>query len=258
VENAAFYEVYRRVSADDAYVQIGSSPSTSYLDDTPTPGISYYYKVAPCNDCGCGDLFGGVNQRADGPLDPPVTVTASENLCDGIRVTWDAVIAATVYEVYRSVSPDGPYSRVYAGSNREYFDYVGEGPGVPSPATTYYYKVSAGSGRCGNGPLSEVAAGYSGFTPGVPQNVSATDGELVNEIRVTWDPVDGARVYEIWRHWAGYDYRKVGESNDTYWFDHDVLNSTYYYRVKACAGWGENICCSDLSEEDSGTCTYEP
>ncbi len=89
------------------------------------------------------------------------------------------------------------------------------------------------------------------FTPpGVPAGVTASDGAHVDRILVSWNSVPRAVRYEIYRA-ASEDgtYTQVGESTGTTYSDTAItVNTTYWYKVKACNRAG----CSELSEPDSG------
>lgn len=86
--------------------------------------------------------------------------------------------------------------------------------------------------------------------PGVPTGVQASDGGFLDRIVVSWSAVARATRYEIWRAASeGGNFAKVGEATGTTWSDTQVeVNTTYWYRVKACNRAG----CSDLSAPDSG------
>lgn len=86
--------------------------------------------------------------------------------------------------------------------------------------------------------------------PGVPTGVEVSDGSYLDRIVVSWQAVAGAIRYEIHRA-ATQDgtYTAVGEAAGTTWSDTGVtVNTTYWYRVKACNRAG----CSELSAPDSG------
>lgn len=95
----------------------------------------------------------------------PSGVSASAASSSQITVSWTAVDGATGYDVYRSTSADGTYSRrgseptVSSGATTTYAD-----TGLPAN-TTYYYKVSA-LNSYGESAASTVASATTQEAPG--------------------------------------------------------------------------------------------
>ena len=122
----------------------------------------------------------------------PANVSASqgaESSC--VRVNWTAPAGATEYAVYRAT--------VNNAANAQYIDRVT----VPkyndttaTPGVDYWYFIKA-----------KNSSGASGFSAGVqgwralaaPCNVSASDGASVDFVKVTWDAVEGASCYRVFR-----------------------------------------------------------
>lgn len=88
------------------------------------------------------------------------------------------------------------------------------------------------------------------FAPGVPQNLSASDGEYLDHVLVTWSSVRGASWYELFQATEeDGEYEKIGETPSTTFTDSAAQpNTLYWYRVRACNAFG----CSALSSADSG------
>ena len=80
----------------------------------------------------------------------PTGLSASATGPQAIAVSWNAVSGATDYLLYHWASPNGPWVKVYYGSNKRYADSGSQ----MQPNTTYYYEVCDWN-----------AAGYSAFTP---------------------------------------------------------------------------------------------
>lgn len=91
------------------------------------------------------------------------------------------------------------------------------------------------------------------IAPGVPTAVEATDGGHVDRIVVAWQSVVRTIRYEIYRALSeDGTYAKVGENTTATYSDTEInVNTTYWYKVKACNRGG----CSDLSSADSGYAT---
>ena len=87
--------------------------------------------------------------------------------------------------------------------------------------------------------------------PDAPANVSASDGEYIDKVRVLWNSVSGSTGYELWR--GTNDNAESGslisELSGTSYDDTSVgSGATYYYRVKATNSLGT----SGFSDEDGG------
>ncbi|MGI6087130.1 MAG: fibronectin type III domain-containing protein [Kiritimatiellia bacterium] len=100
----------------------------------------------------------------------------------------------------------------------------------PVIGTTYYYVPSA---------------------PAAPSGVSASDGTFTNKIRITWNAVNFATGYQLWRHTADNSAAatEIGSTTGTTYDDTTtVAKTTYYYWVKATNAAGV----SGFSASDSG------
>ncbi|PIE83616.1 MAG: hypothetical protein CSA09_01895 [Candidatus Contendobacter odensis] len=87
-------------------------------------------------------------------------------------------------------------------------------------------------------------------TLATPSHVSASDGSFADFIRVSWNTVEGASSYEIYRSGITNDINTlVGTTTSGFYDDTSVkLDLVYFYSVKACNDSG----CSPLSNSDSG------
>ncbi|MGP4013177.1 PA14 domain-containing protein [Streptomyces sp. 4N124] len=139
----AGYKVYRRLKG----TSFGSAPlktttSTSYTDSTiPKSGEQYLYEVRAYDKA--GNVSAGTPDKAVTTVDatPPATPSGMtvSRLDASVRIAWQPVAGEVTYRVYRSTSPEGPFSEVS--------DWI---PGTsfedkPSYALykTWYYRVTA-------------------------------------------------------------------------------------------------------------------
>ncbi|NIM50065.1 MAG: hypothetical protein GTN62_06980 [Gemmatimonadales bacterium] len=104
---------------------------------------------------------------SDGTAPPtPTGLTVGKATTSSLFIDWNPSKGATSYQLYRSTSATGTYSRVYSGSNSSYTN-----TGLSS-GTTYYYKVRA-TNSAGSSSLSGYALGVTrpatptGLTVGV-------------------------------------------------------------------------------------------
>lgn len=225
---AASYEVYRAAAADGPDVLVGQATQAEYDDASAPVCETYWYKVRACNACGCGAKSASDSGWRKCPL-PPLVVSATDGtLCNQVRVTWNPIAQATEYVVYRASLLGGPYLPVAHVVSPPYDD-------LAVGCQSYWYGVQACSG-VGCSPLSNIDEGWPACAPPTPSRVQASDGEYCNMVRVTWDSVAGAKLYQVSRAATqGGTYQTLGKTA-TSPFD-DPGASGGWYRVTA-----ENDC----------------
>jgi fibronectin type 3 domain-containing protein len=161
----------------------------------------------------------------------PTNVTASAQSSSSIRVSWNSVLGAASYNVYRSSSESGIYTRVGSPSGISYTD-----SGL-SPNTTYYYYVRS-QNSVGESDFSSYASATTSSSSGsgsAPTGVTAT-AQSSSSIMVSWYSVSGAASYNVYRSasWSG-TYSPVATSlTGTSYINSGLSpNTTWYYQVKA-------------------------
>jgi hypothetical protein len=171
------------------------------LDVTPTPGRDYYYWMITRRE-GDDDALTTGQVVLTGPYHGfrPLAAPDGVDATDGtstteVTVTWNAVDGAIEYRVLRGTSIDGgksPISDWLAGVTT-FSDTTATAP------TRYFYAVQARN-IFTTGPLSESDQGWvAPIIPTPPTDVSASDGEFDDRVRVTWSAVDGATEYKVYR-----------------------------------------------------------
>jgi len=97
--------------------------------------------------------------------------------------------------------------------------------------------------------------------PAAPTQVAASLGELEHAVRITWQPVEGADFYQVYRATAeDGEYQPIGDTDSTTYYDEPredhplLLGTLYWYRVQACNAAG----CSELSQPVAGYAGYPP
>ncbi len=102
--------------------------------------------------------------------------------------------------------------------------------------------------------ISDVTVQLSTALP-APTNVSASDGTYSEKVEVTWDSVEGANYYRVYRNtsnnWAGATALSTWQAGTSYQDTTASPAATYYYWVKAATTTlGGNA--SSFSASDSG------
>lgn len=212
----------------------GNAPEMSSLAFDGVSSVTFYY---PKGDStwtqSFRDSFGSkVTWKAYSPegqeLTPP-TVKVSNNLTNGKpKLTWAAVDGAAKYQVYRSTSKNSSYKLMktvtsgtsYTNTNA----VVGE---------KYYYKVRAVDEYGEKSLYSNIVS----RTCDLPRpNVKVANVPKTGKIKLTWDAVDGAVKYEVYRSTSQngtYSPMKTVLEGTSYINTSAKAGNKYYYKVKA-------------------------
>jgi len=132
---ATAYRIFREGNGS-AYTEVGTSTSNSYTDTGLPSNVTYTYTVSGYNSKTEGDRSSESTARVI--LKAPTGVTATADSSSSITITWNAVTDATGYHIYRSDNPSGPYAEINSSVSGTSYTNADL-----SPATTFYYKVSA-------------------------------------------------------------------------------------------------------------------
>lgn len=246
VSGAAGYAVYRKVSGG-SWATIGLTTSTAYTDTAKlTNGKNYYYTVRAYTGDSDKAEKNRYNSNYWGYFDTsgiktaymsiPVLDTAVKQ-DTGIRVTWDAVSGASGYAVYRK-APGGDWGMIAATTSTSYTD-------KNSGSTIYSYTVRAYRGTLTTANANKYSSVYwSGFdNTGIKISDLSTpmlkSAEVVNNgICISWESVDNASGYAIYRKTLTTDWKMIDTVNAATYVDTNAGSSgtVYYYTVRAYRG----------------------
>jgi fibronectin type 3 domain-containing protein len=197
VTGADRYKVYRSAINDSSSAEALTSwrSSTSFTDDSAAPGINYYYWVRAPTDH-TGERVGSLSTAEVGHrgVAQPAGILASTGNADSITLAWDPVEGGSFYRVYRNHTDDA--STAIAISSWQlstvFVDLAAD------PGQSLFYWVRAAGNQVGEhaSDVSAVTKGHQGLSS--PANVVAGAGSL-DQIELSWDPVDGATRYLIVR-----------------------------------------------------------
>ena len=157
---------------------------------------------------------------------PKVTISTNTNGKPTLK--WNSIKGADYYEVYRTddLYGDGELTILQTTKSTSFTDtkaVVGK---------TYYYMVlpCSNSNLWGFGSEIETAACVPA-TPSVSLQNKASSGKP----RVTWDKVDGAKKYEVYRATSkSGTYKKIYTTTGTTCTNTSAdAGKTYYYKVRA-------------------------
>ena len=235
VSGAAKYEVYRARSKDGTYTKYSTTTGTAYTNSSYlTSGATYYYKVRALDANGnAGPYSAVVSVTCRLKLTAP-SVTGGNDSQGRPTLKWKAVSGAAKYEVYRSYSRDGSYSKYSTQTSTGYTNssYLTSG-------TTYYYKVRALKSDGTAGPYSAVVSVTCRLKLTAPSVTGGTDSQ--GRPTLKWNAVTGAAKYEVYRSASrSGTYTKYSTQTSTSYTNSSYLTSgtTYYYKVRALGSDG--------------------
>ena len=235
VSGANGYKVYRSESKNGKYVQIAkvSGKVTEYTDGSRKSGKTYYYKVQALNKVngysGCGKYSSVASAQT--MKKTAISYVQSVN-SKKLKLEWSKVSGATGYQIYRSTSEKGTYTRL-AEVNAKTTTYTDK---TVKAAKKYYYKVRAirkKSGKTGYGSFSAILGGKTVKTTKINKIYAVSKASVTIE----WTKVSGASGYQIYRATAkngSYSRIKtISSANTTTYTDvPPKTNKTYYYKVR--------------------------
>jgi len=248
------YRLYRNTidSPTGAAELIKDLTTNSYDDTSVVPGEFYYYWVKACNSGGCSDYSKLDTGFALEVPEPPTDLTATDGaFTDRVQISWTSSDGAAYYQVYRNTSNSPGDATMLEGKPTSSFfedNSVVQGE-------EYFYWVQ-GCNLAGCSDFSSSDSGYAAnkiLTPSVPTNVDASDGMYMDRVRISWESVERAAYYEVYRTDSdsppGSGALPLIDKTLTVLDDFSAApNTDYYYWVRACNSAG----CSDVSNYDLG------
>ena len=225
VEGATKYVIYRSTTVSGTYSKLSEVTGTSYINASVSAGKKYYYKVrAFCDNAEATSAYSypdGITVDLARP-----NVTASNILDSGkIKLTWPAVDGASKYEIYRSTSASGTYTKLNTVSFTSYTNVS------VKAGEKYYYKVRA---ICDNADAASAFSVADGITVDLARpdvTISLSNGKP----KLTWNAVEGATGYTIYRATSkNGTYTKLRTVTGTSYSNPSAASgTTYYYKVIA-------------------------
>ena len=236
VSGATSYRVYRSESRGTGYSLLGTTTSTSYVNTGAAVGKTYYYRVKAVNSAGTSAYSNIVSGTARTPAPAaPVLKGGTSSASGKPQLTWAAVNGAAKYDVYRSNSADGTFSKVGSTDKTTYVN-TGAVQGV-----TYFYKIRAVGASGASGFSNTVAIHVAGVVKAPAVVVLSGIKADAAGITVTWKATANADTYNVLRRDASNTAWKViarGVSGTSYKDTTVARGVMYSYTVQGVAADG--------------------
>jgi len=229
VNGASGYNIYRSSSRNGTYekMNVNALTDTEFTDTSVSSNVLYYYTVSA--------IVNGVEStRSDAVsaatiLPKPNSVQINEFNDTTVTLAWSMVNGAVSYNVYRSTSENG----VYTKANTNAISTTSFTDTSALQVTTYYYKVCAVSNGVEGTLSNPVSVTTLKAAPANVQASTVTD----SSIKLTWNVTNGASGYNIYRSVnsnSGYEKINTGLITSNEFTDTNVSqNTAYYYKVSA-------------------------
>ena len=139
VTGAGGYQVWRSTAAGSGYKLAVTVAATSYTNTGLATGTTYYYKIRAYRTVNGVKVYGPYAAVVSAKPVPaaPAGVKAVRASSTSVKVSWNAVMGASGYEVFRASSSAGTYTLVKTTTSLSWSNtrlVTGK---------TYYYKVRA-------------------------------------------------------------------------------------------------------------------
>lgn len=225
VEKAVSYNIYYAASAEGPFQLECSTTGTSYISTIAAVGETWYYAVTAVSAEGVESALSNADPLSRIPARPNVTgsnITSSGK----IRLTWEPVEGAVSYKVYRAASEDGNYTLKYTSNGTGYTN-----TGAQAGSSYYYYVVAVSANGLESDPSEIVSR-----TCVLPRpTVTASNNAKTGKVLLTWNPIEGATGYDIYRSTEkNSGFKKVYSVTGTsYSHTSGIPGVTYYYKVVA-------------------------
>ncbi len=236
VKGADNYYIYRSTDGKN-FKYYNETDEAGYTNYSTNIGTTYYYKVRAVKTIDGNDHksdFSAVRSIQCRPAAVNLSISRSYGKP---KLTWDAVADADKYWIYRST--DGKNFKCYDTTTKT--SYINSGAAFN---TIYCYKVKAVKVVNGRNVVSGSGSAKSVITALEKPSVSITTSD--GKPYISWDAVDGATGYYVFRSTDGKNYSVLGYTTRTnYTNTASNAGTTYYYKVKADSSNTKTAICAN-------------
>lgn len=239
VSHANGYDVFRSTSKTGIYHKVktvSGGSTTSCTDSGLSSGKTYYYKVAAFGTLSnkkAAGLSSGIVSAKPVPAIPS-GFKLYHTTYTGIKLKWSKTSGASGYEIYRSTSKNGTYSRIKRITKGSTTSYTNS---KLKANKNYYYKIRAyrtsGSSRI-YGSYSSVKVLKT--TP-AKTYISLKKNKRTRKATISWKKVSTVSGYVVYRATSkNGKYKKVatkGSGSRSYTTKKLKKGKRFYYKARA-------------------------
>ncbi len=238
------YIIYRTTSKNGPFKKIATinDPFKSvYVDKGGLfshlgDDMDYFYRVAVFSKNGIGPASPVVVGHTAPPPRSPTQIRARSGLPRMVTITWkpSADKSVVAYNIYRSLSPRGPFKKIGRVNGRLNTFFIDKGL---KDGTTYYYSVTAINYAGVEGDILAYAKATTKPKPMAPRHLTARIAGA-GKLLISWWPSLTPDVvkYRIYRGLDPKALSVVGEVSSaklTYLDSGLKPGTTYYYQITA-------------------------
>lgn len=234
-DNEDGFDIFRNIGdVDPANLELLEqvpADTTEFTDTELSPASSVLYIISAYNDVDISPESNLVQvvTLSESSLSAPSNVSATQGTIeDGIMVSWDELEGATGYAIYFSDASDGIYMLLDETTDTSF--------GIADDSGDhFFFTVTAFDGEGYETDRSSPPAEGWAPTSGTvlieaPDSVTASQGSSSWKIDVTWDAVDDAVQYNIYRsdsQFGTYSYIGSVSSGSTSTYNSTSSPSSY-------------------------------
>jgi fibronectin type 3 domain-containing protein len=248
---ATSYNVKRATTTGGPYTKISSPTSPSFTDTGLTNGTTSFYVVSAVNSAGESANSSEVSAKPTAPAQAPATPTGlmATPANAQVSLTWAASATATSYNVKRSTTTGGPYTKISSPTATNFTDTN------LANGTTYFYVVSAvnATSESANSVQASATPVAPTQSPAAPTGLIAAGGNA--QVSLSWTASSGATSYPLKRSTTtGGPYTQISAPATTSFTDTGLTNgTTYFYVVSALNAVGESANSAQASARPANT-----
>ena len=225
VENT--FQIHRCDSESESYTILATLSGQEGIikchDYNVSMGQEYTYKIVQVSGEDVLRESEAVTLRVT--LATPTKVKTKVIKNSRIQVSWKKVNRATSYTVYRSNRSNKGYKKLTTVKKNNYTDYDVE------KGQSYYYKIEANYQKKKDYTSAKSEMVSAHIKPATPTVVGSY---IKKKIKLTWNKVQGADVYYVYKKNSKGQYKKIKETKKLYYRDDNVKKGKYYsYQVVA-------------------------
>ncbi len=168
---------------DSAEFYISATGSATGAATNPSGGASSPYS-AEVSDEGCQQP----------PAAPTNVVATNGAFCDKVTITWDGVVDAADYTIWRSTVNDTGSAGFLA---EEIVGTTYDDTTAPQGQTLFYWVTACNGAGCSS--FSTEDSGSTDVPPAAPTGLAATQDTVCGAVDLEWNASAGASTYTVWR-----------------------------------------------------------